>query len=93
MFPTALGVMPATAGDDWRLYQSHGRLWHATHRAIYALENHIAFLEAAPAIDDGYKGPIITRARAEIRGLDATLAAAFVGDELAQAGVTLRPKA
>jgi hypothetical protein len=56
-FLIVAGVMPAT-GDDWRLYQSH---------------NHIAFLEAAPEIDDGYKGPIITGARAEIRSLDATL--------------------
>ena len=73
VFLVGAGVLPATAGDDWHLYQSHGRLWHATHRAIYESENRIAFLEAAPEIDDGYKGPIITSARAEIRGLDATL--------------------
>jgi hypothetical protein len=67
------GVLPATAGDDWHLYQSHGRLWHATHRAIYELENRIAFLEADPESDDDYKGPVITGARAQIRGLNATL--------------------
>jgi len=72
-FLIGAGVLPATAGDDWHLYQSHGPLWHATHRAIYESENRIAFLEAAPEIDDGYKGPIITGARAGIRRLDATL--------------------
>ena len=33
----------------------------------------IAFLEADPQTDDGYKAPIITKARAEIRRLQATL--------------------
>ncbi len=47
--------------------------WRATRHAIYKLENLIAFLEGDPQTDDGYKAPIITRARAEIRRLQATL--------------------
>ncbi len=47
--------------------------WRATRHAIYELENLIAFLEADPQTDDGYKAPIITRARAEILRLQATL--------------------
>jgi hypothetical protein len=47
--------------------------WQATRHAIYELEKLIAFLEADPQTDDGYKAPIITKARAEIRRLQATL--------------------
>lgn len=47
--------------------------WQATRHAIYELEKMIAFLEADPQTDDGYKAPIITRARAEILRLQATL--------------------
>jgi hypothetical protein len=47
--------------------------WRATHGAIYELGNMIAFLEADPEIDDGYKAPVITRARADITRLRATL--------------------
>jgi len=47
-----------------------------TRHAIYELENMIAFLEADPQTDDGYKAPIIHKARAEIRRLQATLAPA-----------------
>ena len=65
---------PATAGEYWHSgYGSHDGHWRATHRAIYKLENLIALLEADPATDDGYKAPIINRARADIRRLRATL--------------------
>ncbi len=47
--------------------------WRAAHHAIYAAENLIAVLQANPQADDGYKGPIITRARAEILRLQAAL--------------------
>ena len=60
-FLVAVGVLPAAAGDYWHLYRHHGSHWHAVHRGIYELENRIAFLEADPQIDDGYKGPIIIR--------------------------------
>jgi hypothetical protein len=62
---------PATAGQHWRT--GHAGDWRATHHAIYELENLIAFLEADPATDDGYKAPIINRARAEISRLQASL--------------------
>ena len=62
---------PATAGQYW--HSGHGGHWRETHRAIYQLENLIALLEADPATDDGYKAPIITRARADIMRLRATL--------------------
>ena len=35
------------------------RCWGRAHRVIYRMENRIAFLEANPNADDGYKGPII----------------------------------
>ena len=67
----ASGVSPAAAKPFW--HGGHGGHWRATHAAIYELENRIAFLEADPEIDDGYKAPIINRARAEISRLQASL--------------------
>ena len=72
-FLVAGGVLPAAAGDDLHLHLSHGRPWYAAHLAIYELESRIAFLEADPERIDDYQRPIITGARAEIRGLNATL--------------------
>jgi hypothetical protein len=46
---------PALAGCDGAPWQC---FWPA-HHAIYHMENHIAFLQADPYADDGYKGPII----------------------------------
>jgi hypothetical protein len=67
----ACSVSPAAAGHYW--HGHHGSHWRATHQAIYELENRIALLEANPEIDDGYKGPIISQARADILRLRATL--------------------
>ncbi|MGO9703199.1 MAG: hypothetical protein ACLPX7_28525 [Xanthobacteraceae bacterium] len=65
---------PAEAGQHhWRW--SHG-YWRETREAISQLENQVARLEADPAVDDGYKAPIITRTRADILKLRATLPAA-----------------
>jgi hypothetical protein len=61
---------PATAGH-WRTHYAGD--WWSTHEAIYDLENRIAFLEADPQTDDGYRAPIINRARAEIGRLRAAL--------------------
>jgi hypothetical protein len=77
----ASGVSPATAGEPWLdgpwhhgyWHHGHGPHWRAIHGAIYESDNRIAFLEADPEIDDGYKGPIITGARADIVRLRATL--------------------
>jgi hypothetical protein len=33
--------------------------WRHAHHVIYHMQNDIAFLEADPYVDDGYKGPII----------------------------------
>jgi hypothetical protein len=65
------GASPATTKEFWR--HGHGGHWRATHAAIYALENRIAYLEADPEIDDGYKAPIIVNARADVVQLRATL--------------------
>jgi len=62
---------PAIAGQYRR--GGHGGQWRETHRAIYQLENLIALLEADPGTDDGYKAPIITRARADVMRLRPTL--------------------
>ena len=67
----AAGVTPVLAGEDWVLFDDSP--WWATRHAIYELDNRIAFLEADPEIDDGYKGPIITTARRDILRLHATL--------------------
>jgi hypothetical protein len=73
----ALSATPVMAEEYWWYRYGrahHGPQWHAIQSGIYGLNNRIAFLEADPEIDDGYKGPIITRNRAEIRRLQATLA-------------------
>ena len=58
----ASGASPAAAGH-WR---AHYADWWSIHQAIYERENRIAFLEADPETDDGYRAPIISRHRAEI---------------------------
>ena len=70
-FVLALSVSPARAGEAW--YFGHDPEWQSTHQAIYDLGNRIAYLQADPEIDDGYKGPIINAAQAEILRLRATL--------------------
>jgi hypothetical protein len=62
-------ITPATAGH-WR---AHYGDWWAIHWGIYERENRIALLEANPETDDGYRAPIISRHRAEIRRLHAAL--------------------
>ena len=52
-----LMVSPAMAGCD--LASEH--CWARAHRVIYHMQNRIAFLEADPNADDGYKGPVIDR--------------------------------
>jgi hypothetical protein len=66
-------LSPAMAQDYWYGYWHHSPRWRAVDGGIYQLNNRIAFLEANPDIDDGYKGPIISRARRDIRKLNATL--------------------
>jgi hypothetical protein len=63
----------ACLGSPALAWQDENGDWVATRHAIYELEKQIAFLQADPQTDDGYKAPIITRARAEIRRLQATL--------------------
>ncbi len=65
----AASVSPANAQDYWYGYWRHSRHWRIVDGAIYELNNRIAFLEADPEIDDGYKGRIISRARRDIRRL------------------------
>lgn len=62
---------PAGAEQYW--HRGHDGQWREKHGAIYRLENLIALLEADPATDDGFKAPIISRARADIMRLRATL--------------------
>jgi hypothetical protein len=52
---------PANAGCE---LSEH--CWWEAHHAIYHMHNHIAFLEANPAVDDGYKGPVITKLHRKI---------------------------
>ena len=52
----AFMTSPANAGCS----ELSEQCWWQAHHAIYHKHNHIAFLEANPAVDDGYKGPVIT---------------------------------
>ena len=69
----AAGATPAMAQDYWYGYWHHSPRWRAIDGGIYQLNNRIGFLEANPEIDDGYKGPIISRARRDIYRLNAAL--------------------
>ena len=71
----ALACSVAEAGEKPVWHGGHGH-WRMTHAAIYQLENRVAYLEADPQIDDGYKAPIIPAARSDIRQLRATLSPA-----------------
>ncbi len=48
---------PATAG----CYADAENCYWRAHHAIYHMQNHIAYLQANPNADDGYKGPIIDK--------------------------------
>jgi hypothetical protein len=60
---------PAMAGCD----PLGEHCWDRAHRVIYHKENHIAFLEANPDADDGYKGPVITHLRRKILHIRAAI--------------------
>jgi hypothetical protein len=47
--------------------------WPA-HHAIYQMQNDIAYWEANPDVDEGYKGPAILSNHAEIKRLQAAIA-------------------
>jgi hypothetical protein len=70
VFAFAAAAAPARAGDFWGC--SDTPYW-CTRDAIYAQFRRIARLEANPDIDEGFKGPLITAARAEIHRLRATI--------------------
>jgi hypothetical protein len=65
----AFAASPARAGCDG----DDGHCWQHAHRIIYHLHNHIAFLEADPDADDGYKGPIIDHLHHKILRLRAEI--------------------
>jgi hypothetical protein len=68
---------PAAAGDyalKAAAFESDAGL--AVHAAIYDATNLIARLEANPRTDDGYRAPIIERARSDIRKLHTLLPSA-----------------
>jgi hypothetical protein len=67
---------PAPAQDYWYGYWHHSPRWRDVNDAIYQINNRIAYLEADPQIDEAYKGRIISRARRDIRRLNATLSPA-----------------
>ncbi|MGH6677087.1 MAG: hypothetical protein ACRECE_12800 [Xanthobacteraceae bacterium] len=49
------------------------RCWEHAHHVIYHMQNRIAFLEADPYIDDGYKGPIITHLHRKVLHIRAVI--------------------
>jgi hypothetical protein len=60
---------PAMAGCDG----ADTHCWARAHRAIYHMENRIAYLEANPDADDGYKGPIIDHLRHKVLRIRAEI--------------------
>ncbi len=62
---------PAVAAE--RRYAPDTDGWFAARHAIEERHDAIALLEANPDTDDGYKAPIITRARRETARLQAML--------------------
>src|ERR1700742_333837 len=66
-------ALPAAGADAARLYRHHDTSWRDVHRGIYQLGNRIALLQADPELDHDQKGPVITKARVEIRRLNARL--------------------
>jgi hypothetical protein len=64
----------ASAATAGQYYGPHGDTpyWPA-HHAIYEMRNFIAYLEANPDADEGYKGPAITATHAEIKRLQAAI--------------------
>jgi len=60
---------PAMAGCDG--HSAH--CWGRAHHAIYHMENRIAFLEANPNADDGYKGPVIDTLHRKILRIRAAI--------------------
>ena len=65
---------PAAAGDyEEQAAAFESEAGRAVHATIYDATNMIALLEANPRTDDGYRAPIIARARADIMRLRALL--------------------
>jgi hypothetical protein len=60
---------PAMAGCD----RSDESCWWQAHHVIYHMENRIAFLEANPDADDGYKGPIIDHLHRKVLRIRAAI--------------------
>jgi len=65
----ACASSPALAGCDGT--PAHC-FWRA-HRAIYRMQNRIAYLEANPDADDAYKGPIIDHLHYKVRRIRAAV--------------------
>jgi hypothetical protein len=62
---------PVMAGQYW---QDDVTAYWPAHHAIYEMQNFIAYLEANPDADEGYKGPAILSNHAEIKRLQAAIA-------------------
>jgi hypothetical protein len=65
----AVTASPALAGCD----ADGAYCWEHAHRAIYHMQNHIAYLEANPDADDGYKGPVIDHLRHKVLRIRAAI--------------------
>jgi hypothetical protein len=64
-------ALSSASAHAWHGHR-HGH-WRAIHGAIYESENRIAFLEADPEIDDGYKAGVIGKSRGDVEVLRAAL--------------------
>ena len=68
------GLSTASAHDGGRAWQGHHHgHWRVIYGALYQIENRVAFLEADPEIDDGYKAGIIRKARPDVEALRGAL--------------------
>lgn len=60
---------PALAGCG----RQGDRCWEHAHHVIYHMQNRIAFFEADPYVDDGYKGPIIDHLHRKVLRIRAVI--------------------
>ncbi len=68
-----LGVIGAASPAMAGCAQLSEQCWAHAHHHITRMENRIAYLEADPNADDGYKGPIIDHLRRKVLRVRAVI--------------------
>jgi hypothetical protein len=68
-----LGLIFMTSTANAGCYRYYDECWRRAHAIIYHKLNHIAFLEADPNADDGFKGPIIDKLHHKVLRIRAAI--------------------